>query len=48
MTRTYRCDGNYEKKANDGKGMWRGCGDKYCTWCISNRTNKMRNKNDEL
>lgn len=42
MTRTYRCDKNYNKTARDGHGRYRGCGDKYCPWCISNRTNKFR------
>ena len=44
MTRTLRCGKDYKKTEHDGKGRWRGCGDRYCAWCISNRTNKMRVK----
>ncbi len=44
MGKTLRCGKDYKKTAQDGKGRWRGCGDKNCPWCISNRTNKMRVK----
>jgi len=44
MTRTLRKGDDFKKTCNDGKGMYRGCGDKYCPWCISNRTNRMRVK----
>lgn len=41
MSRTFRSDENYERKARDGKGRYRGCGDKHCSWCISNRKLKV-------
>ncbi len=40
MTRTER-NRKGDKPAKDGK-IWRGCGDKYCPYCIGNRTNNTR------
>ncbi len=41
MTRTYRMNDEYKKVARDGV-PYRGCGDKYCGWCVSDRTNNTR------
>lgn len=38
MTNTVR-NRKGNKPARDG-GIWRGCGDKNCPWCITTRTNK--------
>ena len=46
MSRTLRKGDDFKKTCNDGKGMYRGCGDKYCPYCISNRTNNMRVTHD--
>lgn len=42
MSRTLRSGKDYKKTAHDGKGRYRGCGDRNCPWCIDNRTHNKR------
>ena len=42
LSKTLRSGSDYKKTERDGHGRWRGCGDKYCPWCISNRLNNKR------
>jgi len=47
MSRTLRTGSDYKKTEKDGKGRWRGCGDKTCPWCIGDRTNNTRRIGNE-